>query len=301
MLFTAYTAMWRGVALPAILYGLEALPFDEDLEHQLEQVQLALGKSILGVRQSTAGMVVYTELGLKPISLLISERKIRYISSVLNNNYKGSQLVKLLMIRLMEEKNSPFYQDLKRRLEPIKVLPENITVSTVGQLNEHVKHSIMTRIDTFKSLDALPRPTKWWRKALHLQEEPWSQALTEFRCGNAKLGNRDNSLEEYAVTNTAGRVVSCPLCLVGPNNEIHLLVECDRMQNRRKSLMITSGLTFHDWLQQRSSKSSKETTREFLGQERKIRQTDLTRRGEILIEIREAFFSKIYGRLISQQ
>ena len=44
-----YLAIWKNVALPSILYGLEALPFSEDLEQELEKIQIMLGKGILGV------------------------------------------------------------------------------------------------------------------------------------------------------------------------------------------------------------------------------------------------------------
>ena len=88
-----YLAMWNNVAIPSIIYGLEAFPFDIKQEDDLEAIQIALGRSILGVRHSTPGLVIYTELGLKPIGLLISERKIRYVRSIL---VKDSQLVNWL-------------------------------------------------------------------------------------------------------------------------------------------------------------------------------------------------------------
>ena len=86
-------AIWQNIALPSVLYGLEALPFSADLEAQLEKVQISLGKGILGLRAFTAGPVVYTELGFKPISLLLSERKVRFVYPITRASYKGSPLV----------------------------------------------------------------------------------------------------------------------------------------------------------------------------------------------------------------
>jgi len=65
-----YLAMWNNVAIPSIIYGLEAIPFDKKQKDDLEAIQIALGKSILGVRHSMPGLVIYTELDLKPIDLL---------------------------------------------------------------------------------------------------------------------------------------------------------------------------------------------------------------------------------------
>ena len=116
-----YSAMWRNIALPSILCGLEAIPFSLTHEDQLEQVQLSLGKAILGVRQSTAGVSVCTELGFKPISLMISERKVRYVSAVMADNYSGSDIVKLLILEVMSGRQSAFYLDLANPLQLVEV------------------------------------------------------------------------------------------------------------------------------------------------------------------------------------
>ena len=53
-----------------------------------------------------------------------------------------------------------------------------------------------------------------------------SNHISEFRCGNARLGNRDDSLSLVAVPNHQNRVVVCPLCLQGPDCESRLLASC---------------------------------------------------------------------------
>ena len=235
-----YLAMWKNVALPSILYGLEALPFSSIEEEKIEKVQISLGKSILGIRQSTAGPVVYTELGLKPISMLITERKIRYVSQVLHPDYQGSEIVKFLMGQHMREKCSLFYKDMATRLNDIHVKPEDIDASTLKRYQDSVIAGIILKIDSYTSLKALPIPpqNRWFKKQPYISEEPWSQVIAEFRGGNARIGNRDDSLGGLVVTNEQGRAVSCPLCLQGPNNEVHLLIDCKKMiaERRRHSL-----------------------------------------------------------------
>ena len=54
------------------------VPFPAYLKAQLEKVQLFSGKGILGLRASTAGPVVYTELGFKPIAFLLLDCKVRF-------------------------------------------------------------------------------------------------------------------------------------------------------------------------------------------------------------------------------
>ena len=296
-----YLAMWRNVALPSILYGLEALPFNEELEEELEKVQLSLGKSMLGVRQSTAGPLVYAELGLKPITLLITERKIRYVEHVMRPTYCGSKIVKLMMTQQLSGENSPFYVDLARRLKGVNLRPIDIDHTTLRSVQKQVITDLSLKIRSFKSLDALPipNPKSWWKKQLYVKEEDWSRTLSEFRGGNARLGNRDDSLASLCVANDQGRVVSCPLCLRGPNNEVHLLVECSKMIPVRNQQLISGATSLQTWIDEArmAGQLSLEIAQQFLGEQKSLVLGDFVTRGNILIEMRDSFRAKVLSRL----
>ena len=291
--------MWNNVAIPSIIYGLEAFPFDIKQEDDLEAIQIALGRSILGVRHSTSSLVIYTELGLKPIGLLISERKIRYVQHVLEKDSQTSELVKLLMTQELAEKSSPFYKDLARQVEPINQKPETIGPTSVALLKEHTSQEIIHKVNSLKSLAALPIPKAWWRKQEYLKDESWSLALTEFRVGNAKLGNRDDHLKDLAVSNHQDRVITCPLCLKGSNNEIHLLVQCTAMVDVRKSLNVSEEVSLQSWIDTNRQQGEQPVNivRKFLGGQKNLALQDYVTRGYILIELRDQFFSKIHMRL----
>ena len=293
-----YITIWKNVALPCILYGLEALPYSEVLEDQLEQVQLSLGKSILGLRQSTAGQIVYTELGLKPIRLLITERKVRYYLSVMAHRSRSSKIVQLLMKQQIDDKTSLYYCDLARRVSIADLHPEDLQPSSLNIIRKAIVRDIKLKIASFKSLEALPIPSKWWTRQIFVKEEAWSQALSEFRGGNAKLGNRDTSLSDFAVSNPQGRVITCPLCLKGPNNETHILVDCPKLVTTRNSLLLTGETTLQAWIDDLKAvnNSSLVISKLFLGQERSIQFDDYVKRGYILLELRDSFMRQIYAR-----
>ena len=61
------STIWNSVALPGILYATDVIPISENAIQELESIQLRVGKSTLGVPQSTANPVVYLELGWKPL------------------------------------------------------------------------------------------------------------------------------------------------------------------------------------------------------------------------------------------
>ena len=299
---SVYVAIWQNIALPSILYGLEALPFSADLEAQLEKVQISLGKGILGLRASTAGPVVYMELGFKPISLLLSERKVRFVYPITRASYKGSPLVQLVMRRHMEDQSSPFYLDLARRLSVVGVSPESMTGNSVRLLQAHFQSALLLDIGTFRSLSALPLPGSWWKKQLYVTEDEWSLAIREFRSGNARLGNRDDSLRDVAVPNHQGRVVNCPLCLAGPNSEIHLLVCCPVMVGTRRSLQVPGSQSLQNWVDLRLVRGVQPAAiaKEFLsssGDGRPLGLGEMSLKGYALLDLRDSFFMRVHSRL----
>ena len=137
-----------------------------------------------------------------------------------------------------------FYSDLARRLAVVGVTPESMTGDTARLLRAHLQSALLLDIGSFRSLSALPLPGSWWRKQLYVSEDEWSLAIREFRSGNARLGNRDDSLRDLAVPNHQGRVVDCPLCLAGPNTEIHLHVCCPVMVGTRRLLQFRAANLF---------------------------------------------------------
>ena len=181
-----------------------------------------MGKSILLVRPSSAGEIVSTDLGFKPIHFLISQHKLYFVSSVLRDDFPGSGFVQVLMREQLSRKTSPFYLDLLRRFEPLGVAPELCSRLTIKALSSYWSAQILHRIPTLSFLASLPTPRSWWCKQSYVCEDSWSQTLSEFHCSNARLGNRDDSLALVAVPYHQNRVVVCPLCLQGHNYESHL-------------------------------------------------------------------------------
>ena len=58
-----------------------------------------------------------------------------------------------------------------------------------------------------------------------------SSTLTKFRLGNANLGDKETPA-----------ILICPSCQVGPNNELHLVFECNAMSNLRSDHWMQSVL-----------------------------------------------------------
>ena len=133
----------------------------------------------------------------------------------------------------------------------------------------------------------------------------WSRAISKFRAMNAGLGNRDSYRTADIVCHDGGRVLQCPLCFSGSNDEFHLLIKCRTMQKHREDIKLRNGLSLQAFLIDLQSTSSDELTaaRAFLGQNQSLNQVELVDRGYALDILVERFFlewSSLIGRQVTR-
>ena len=107
--------------------------------------------------------------------------------------------------------------------------PYGLTIATLPSLthralSDHHQRILLARVQSLSSLSLLPIPRVWWKLQLHVEESCWSRVLVRFRCMNAGLGNRDHYRSADSLSQDDGHVTVCPLCLLGPNTELHVLL-----------------------------------------------------------------------------
>ena len=264
----ACSSIWINVALPSILYGTEVIPVAESTISELESIQNSLGKSILGLPVSTANPVINIELGWKPIGLHIAKSKLGYFKRVSDSSFKGSPLVKSCMIWNVASQTSLYMKNLNESLEIFFPTGGSIESLTVKAVHEHYEAVISAQVQLLPSLRLLPIPRKWWKPAPHLFGARWRTVITRFKVMNAGLGNRDAYRAADAVADSGGRVKICPLCLNGDNNEVHLLIQCKRLNYCRTKILVHGGVSLDRVLAELriSSSDDAECVRRFLGQ-----------------------------------
>ena len=76
-------ATWESIAVPTITYGCESILFSEAKLEELEAVEAKVAKRILGLPTNTSNVCGQTELGLKPIRLVIYLQQLRFFFRVL--------------------------------------------------------------------------------------------------------------------------------------------------------------------------------------------------------------------------
>ena len=98
--------------------------------------------------------------------------------------------------------------------------------------------SIVKNVSSKSSLRFCSLPNKWWKKASYVTDTDTSKILSEFRGGNARLGNRDSELAEFAPTTLERRTVICPNCSSGLLSESHLVIDCETLTEARKDCFV---------------------------------------------------------------
>jgi hypothetical protein len=210
-----------------------------------ESIQGRFGAALIRVPSSTAHSGIRRELGLKPLKTLIYKKKMLYMQRIaslddsiwVKKAYLECQLAKGKspthdLAHLQIDNNKTKGQWLSSwRSETDKIVLEikTITDTTIDcsmtpkriskvmdQFKFKIEKTLMDKL-TQNSLKWLPKyqPTAHPQPYLLIDDEDVRTTLAKFRLGNAGLGNR-----------SSGRVLQCPACDDGPNNESHLALKC---------------------------------------------------------------------------
>ena len=226
-------AIWKGVALPSMLYAVEVLDVDKSTLDYLDLQQRKLGKSLLGIPKSSANVCVETELGLRPISEIIAERKILFGSRL--ENAELSMLTNNVYSFMRQTGVSQLCKTYDNLRETYKV-----GTSIKKDMRELGRTRLENELKGKSSMlgVALPTLTSMWKPLNYLLLDDYYQTIAAFRTQNTRRGNRDNSRAFWTTSDDQGVVKVCQICQNGLNNEIHLLIECTAMDSFRQNSFI---------------------------------------------------------------
>ena len=301
------STVWCSLAVPGFLYAVDVVPVPVDVVSALDSIQNQVGKAVLAVPQSTASPVVPIELGWKPIQLMIDHSILRFFLRVTDPNFKGSALVRLCMDWNIRHGTTRYISNLSSMLASYGLTFINLPSNTHRTLSDHHRRILLARVQSLSSLSLLTISRVWWKLQLHVEESRWSRVLVRFRCMNAGLGNRDHYRSADSLSQDDGRVTVCPLCLLGPNTELHVLLGCTSLRRSRSTIFMLSGVSLESLLvsirHSYNCQSDQEVARFFLGQERGLTRMNLVDRGLALDVLLTAFYSQwsvLRGRTISR-
>ena len=142
----------------------------------------------------------------------------------------------------------------------------------------------------------MPAPVSTWKCQKYIEESKWSKTLAQFRSMNAGLGNSDTFYKNFAVYVGEGKILHCPLCLAGNNDEIHLLTSCKVMRKYRCTIKAEFNCSIEEVLSHLNCTYKVENNCHllhlFLGQEGGLTRYQLIARGASLTKLVNNFFEE---------
>ena len=294
-----YRAMWENIALPSFLYGADVIPIDPTTVEALDKIQRFVARTLLGVPKSSINEVAVLEMGFKPMILRILTAKVKFYLKV-KEGRSACKMTKTCLDLLLGMGNSTYLNNLNSLLAQYNLTHDTLTGSSLSDIEAQIINNVTMSVQLKSSLNLLPIPTKFWKMSAHVEEGLWSKMFSRFRCMNAGLGNRDTHYKSYAVHIEDGRISDCPLCITGPNNEVHLLTGCTVMNRHRAQIMVGDRplkVTLDTIYTEYRPPSLQELARLFLGQQAGLTKQDYIHRGNALINLVDSFFDEWSARI----
>jgi hypothetical protein len=225
---------------------------------------------------------------MKKIVHLIIEARVRMINK--EREAKEGTILNEIWKFTSEHRSNLMWTRMEQLLrdEKINISLQNINIKAV---NKHYESEARRDLIRMKTTEWVRIPRNMWKPKKFILDADWSRTYIQFLVQNAGLGNRTNKLSSYSNSDATGRVILCPICIGGYNNEKHLLLKCPALTSTRRSYNMIENISLFDWIDQRQNQDDDTTMREFLGNTRQ----DLTLymdRGLCLIHLRKTFFSK---------
>ena len=233
--------LWSSVAVSAALYGAEVIKFSQEDIRELDNIQAGFLAHLLSQRNSVSHAALRNETGVQTIAQVVTKMKLKYWhhlskypkdtwlgaayrecfpentqghndlgQSAWKSNYASEIKLIKATIGLPESKVFPTKSMAKRSINSLsqKYFLE-IDNKAIESQNEH-------------SLRAFPKSSFTGKPLKYLSSIKDRKTLTQFRLGNAGLGNR-----------MMNPIKTCPLCKNGPNTESHLVFDCQQVADVR--------------------------------------------------------------------
>jgi hypothetical protein len=228
--------LWEAVAIPAATYGMEVMRLNKADIKELESIQSNFLDHLLGQRKTVSHAALRSETGIEPVEKLIQKKKInhwRHLHLSTNVWVKAAyqECFKTNTGAIGGTQRQMGYaseiEDIKQKLG--EIVDPNIKGTTYKKEVNKLLSRAQNKADNEKvngmrqhSLRAYPKLNTTRTPRPHLIGRKGYKVITSFRLGDAGLGNKGPH-----------PVITCPICGEGKNNETHLVLECNKVQNIR--------------------------------------------------------------------
>ena len=181
-------ATWESIAVPTITYGCESILFSEAKFEELETIEAKVAKRILGLPVNTSNVCGQTELGLKPIRLVIYLQQLRFFFRVLR--LSSRRWVKIAMLEhLSGSWDSPYVSYICKLRQQTSLHSEPPSLHYLGV---HLHQWALARINGSVLKQSLPciQEITSFKKQAYVFSHKYLSTIASFRLSNGELGNK---------------------------------------------------------------------------------------------------------------
>lgn len=220
-------ATWCNVAVPAILYGTEMVPFTETTILEIERTQSQVAKYALSLPLGTAGVCAQIDLGMKPFRQVLYEHQLKFYTRVLNLSEKR-WVHQAMLDHLSSQWSSPYIGYLAKIRSSIGLYELPMASSTLlSFMNKYFLSQANSRLSSL-SLPWLS-PIKRFARQEYTREGMASATLASFRFDMVNIGHKYPRVGRICLTKL------CPLCPCPIRNTgFHLAMFCPSIELIRK-------------------------------------------------------------------
>ena len=185
----AYT-LWVNCALPAILYGCEVIPVNQDTIDTIERCQARIGKFLLQIPSSSSNAAVHIDAGLRPVWSVIAEKVVTFASRLLDK--PTEYWARIALVENIEMgSGSSYTKYLNKWKTGINGYGVETSVVRKNALHAAINSVLKLQLDTSKTTFAMNAPLHreaWFHPKRWVSDSAISRFLQNSGCVMQVLG-----------------------------------------------------------------------------------------------------------------
>ena len=230
-------AVWKQMAVPAILYGRAVVPTSKTLTENLQRKENMVWRHILGIGGYSAVASLRGEVGSSLMKTRIMDSNLQYVRDVMNGKFGN---VKEMMEDTIKKKKGNWYVTVSSYLKELGITWEILYTLTKSEIKTLTRH-----YDTLLWEKDLKE-----KKILKYYKEGKGKMKYEFCYRNninsmflARARLNSLRLEEAMRRGNIFYNSICKMCKQEEEDLLHFMIECPRLENKRNYEIIDRGIT----------------------------------------------------------
>ena len=221
---------WKGIIIPTILYGAGLYNVTKKEISNLQTKENDCYRTILGAKRGTATSALRGEIGSSLMETRFIESRLMLVKSIIEGK---NELLKEVLKRIRKDKKNIWNKRLEEYLKIIDLKYEDI----ISMSQKDIKQKIKKRDNELWEKDltekaSLNRYRKYKTKIK--QEDIYNNKYESVLLFKARTGTLELNIEKRH----KGEDTTCDLCKTGDETDIHFILECNKLNDKRDKKII---------------------------------------------------------------